>query len=96
MATLHPRLAADTRALGETDLCWLRWMNDRRFAWLIVVPKREGLRSGIICLLRTSCAAAAGQWPGGGAGAGDRGGQDQYRRSGQYGAAIAHPYHCPL
>ncbi len=44
MATLHPRLAADTRALGETDLCWLRWMNDRRFAWLIVVPKRDGLR----------------------------------------------------
>ncbi|MBL4570412.1 MAG: HIT domain-containing protein, partial [Alcanivorax sp.] len=44
MATLHPRLAADTRALGETDLCWLRWMNDQRFAWLIVVPKREGLR----------------------------------------------------
>ena len=44
MATLHPRLAADTRDLGETDLCWLRWMNDRRFAWLIVVPKRDGLR----------------------------------------------------
>lgn len=44
MATLHPRLAADTRSLGETDLCWLRWMNDRRFPWLIVVPKRDGLR----------------------------------------------------
>ncbi|MBD3642904.1 MAG: HIT family protein [Alcanivorax sp.] len=44
MATLHPRLAADTRALGETELCWLRWMNDRRFPWLIVVPKRDGLR----------------------------------------------------
>ena len=44
MATLHPRLAADTRPLGETDLCWLRWMNDRRFPWLIVVPKRDGLR----------------------------------------------------
>ncbi|MCG8394807.1 MAG: HIT family protein [Pseudomonadales bacterium] len=44
MASLHPRLAADTRVLGETDLCWLRWMNDRRFPWLIVVPKRNGLR----------------------------------------------------
>ena len=44
MATLHPRLAADTRALGETELCWLRWMSDQRFAWLIIVPKREGLR----------------------------------------------------
>ena len=44
MASLHPRLAADTRALGETELCWLRWMNDQRFAWIIVVPKRDGLR----------------------------------------------------
>ena len=44
MATLHPRLAGDTRALGETELCWLRWMSDQRFAWLIIVPKREGLR----------------------------------------------------
>ncbi|OJH06855.1 MAG: histidine triad protein [Alcanivorax borkumensis] len=44
MAMLHPRLAADTGALGETDLCWLRWMNDQRFAWIIVVPKRDGLR----------------------------------------------------
>ncbi|WP_290518426.1 HIT family protein [Alcanivorax sp.] len=44
MASLHPRLAADARALGETELCWLRWMNDQRFAWIIVVPKRDGLR----------------------------------------------------
>ena len=44
MPSLHPRLAADTRALGETGLCWLRWMNDQRFAWLIIVPKRDGLR----------------------------------------------------
>ena len=44
MPSLHARLAADTRALGETDLCWLRWMSDQRFAWLIIVPKRDGLR----------------------------------------------------
>ena len=44
MPSLHPRLAADTRALGETGLCWMRWMNDQRFAWLIIVPKRDGLR----------------------------------------------------
>lgn len=44
MASLHPRLAADTGELGETDLCWLRWMRDDRFPWLIVVPKRDGLR----------------------------------------------------
>ena len=55
MASLHPRLAADTRALGETELCWLRWMNDQRFAWIIVVPKRDGLRE--CCLLYTSDAA---------------------------------------
>ncbi len=49
MIELHPRLATDTGALGETELCWLRWMRDARFPWLIVVPKRDG-----------SCAGCAG------------------------------------
>lgn len=44
MAELDPRLAADTRSLGETPDCWIRWMNDQRFAWLVIVPKREGVR----------------------------------------------------
>lgn len=44
MAELHPRLLADTRALGETPDCWIRWMNDRRFPWLVLVPKRDGVR----------------------------------------------------
>lgn len=44
MSQLHPRLAADTGELGETRLCWLRWMRDGRFPWLVVVPKRDGLR----------------------------------------------------
>ncbi|MDX1803058.1 MAG: HIT family protein [Alcanivorax sp.] len=44
MTTLHPRLAQDTRPLAETEMCWIRYMNDQRFAWLVVVPKREGLR----------------------------------------------------
>ncbi|EKF74472.1 hypothetical protein A11A3_08625 [Alcanivorax hongdengensis A-11-3] len=44
MTSLHPRLAQDTRPVAETDLCWVRYMNDQRFAWLVVVPKREGLR----------------------------------------------------
>lgn len=44
MPQLHPRLAADTGALGETPLCWLRWMRDARFPWLVVVPKRDGLQ----------------------------------------------------
>lgn len=44
MAELHPRLAADTRALGETPGCWIRWMNDQRFPWLVLVPKRDDVR----------------------------------------------------
>lgn len=44
MAELHERLAADTHALGETPDCWIRWMNDQRFAWLVIVPKRDGVR----------------------------------------------------
>lgn len=44
MAELHPRLAADTRPLAETPRFWLRWMNDRRFAWVILVPRMEGIR----------------------------------------------------
>jgi len=44
VAELHARLAEDTRALGETPDCWIRWMNDQRFAWLVVVPKRDGVR----------------------------------------------------
>lgn len=39
MVELHPRLAADTRPLGETPEHWLRWMNDRRFPWLVLIPK---------------------------------------------------------
>lgn len=44
MNTLHSRLVADTRALAETDFAWLRYMNDQRFAWLIIVPKQADLR----------------------------------------------------
>lgn len=44
MTQLHPRLAADTRALADTEFAWLRYMNDSRFAWLVVVPKQADLR----------------------------------------------------
>ena len=44
MPELHARLAADTRALGETPDCWIRWMNDQRFPWLVLVPKRDDVR----------------------------------------------------
>jgi len=41
---LDPRLAADTLALGELDFCRVLLMNDARFPWLILVPRRAGLR----------------------------------------------------
>lgn len=43
MAELHPRLQADTRAVGETPSFWIRYMNDRRFAWLVIVPRVAGV-----------------------------------------------------
>ena len=39
MPELHPSLARDTVALGETALSRVRWMNDRRFPWLVLIPK---------------------------------------------------------
>ena len=42
--TLHEWLAADSVALGEGPLSLVRLMNDRRFPWLILVPRRPGLR----------------------------------------------------
>jgi diadenosine tetraphosphate (Ap4A) HIT family hydrolase len=42
--TLHPRLAADTTALGDWPLCRLLLMNDARFPWIILVPARADLR----------------------------------------------------
>jgi len=41
---LHPRLAADTFVIGELALCRLLLMNDCRYPWLILVPRREALR----------------------------------------------------
>ena len=37
---LHPRLAADTLPVGDLGLCTVRLMNDARFPWLILVPRR--------------------------------------------------------
>ncbi len=42
---LHPRLAADTLELGDGMLSAVRIMNDRRFPWLILVPRRAGLEA---------------------------------------------------
>ncbi|SDL42985.1 Diadenosine tetraphosphate (Ap4A) hydrolase [Modicisalibacter muralis] len=41
---LHPRLEGDTHALTDLALCQVRLMDDARFAWLILVPRRPGAR----------------------------------------------------
>lgn len=38
--TLHPRLAADTVAIADWPLSRVLLMNDARYAWLILVPRR--------------------------------------------------------
>jgi diadenosine tetraphosphate (Ap4A) HIT family hydrolase len=40
---LHPRLAADTEFVADWPLCRLLLMNDARFPWLILVPRRPDL-----------------------------------------------------
>jgi len=39
---LDARLCADTVPVGELDLCRVLLMNDARFPWLILVPRRAG------------------------------------------------------
>jgi diadenosine tetraphosphate (Ap4A) HIT family hydrolase len=41
---LHPRLAADTVRVGDLPLCRVLLMNDCRYPWLILVPRRCGIR----------------------------------------------------
>lgn len=41
---LDPRLAADTFAIGDLALSRLLLMNDSRYPWLILAPRREALR----------------------------------------------------
>ncbi|MBU6198859.1 MAG: HIT family protein [Xanthomonadaceae bacterium] len=41
---LDPRLAGDTHAIGDLELSRLLLMDDARFPWLILVPRRVGLR----------------------------------------------------
>jgi diadenosine tetraphosphate (Ap4A) HIT family hydrolase len=40
---LHPRLAKDTIVLGDCLLCRVLLMDDVRFPWLILVPRRTGV-----------------------------------------------------
>ena len=40
---LDDRLARDTFVIGDLPLCRLLLMNDARWPWLILVPRREGM-----------------------------------------------------
>jgi diadenosine tetraphosphate (Ap4A) HIT family hydrolase len=40
---LDARLDADTRLVASLELCDVRLMNDARYAWLVLVPRRAGL-----------------------------------------------------
>jgi diadenosine tetraphosphate (Ap4A) HIT family hydrolase len=39
---LDPRLGADTRLVASLPLCDVQLMNDARYAWLVLVPRRGG------------------------------------------------------
>ena len=41
---LNPRLEADTVPVGDLALSRVLLMNDARFPWLILVPRRAGAR----------------------------------------------------
>jgi len=41
---LHPQLASDCFTVGDMPLCQILLMNHRHFPWLILVPRRDGLR----------------------------------------------------
>ena len=41
---LDARLAADTHVIGDLEVSRLLLMDDARFPWLILVPRRPGLR----------------------------------------------------
>lgn len=41
--TLDPRLSADTAEVGDLALCRVLLMDDARFPWLILVPRRPNL-----------------------------------------------------
>ena len=45
--TLDGRLAADTLEAGDLPLSRVLLMNDRRYPWVILVPRREGIREWI-------------------------------------------------
>ena len=57
---LDPRIAGDTVPVAEFALSDLRLMNDRRFPWLVLVPRRAGM-SEIIDLNEADRTALLGE-----------------------------------
>ncbi|MGC8535353.1 MAG: HIT family protein [Rhizomicrobium sp.] len=41
---LDPRLAADTEWVADWALCTVRLMNDARFPWVVLIPRRPHVR----------------------------------------------------
>lgn len=41
---LDPRLARDTMPLTDLSLCHVRLMNDARFPWLVLIPRRPDVQ----------------------------------------------------
>ena len=94
---LDPKLAADTRAGGALALSDLRLMNDARFPWLLLVPRRAGVveiidlaqadRAALFEEITAVSAALQG---------GDRMRQAERRGARQPGAPAPRPRHRPL
>ncbi|MHB2208952.1 HIT domain-containing protein [Methylobacterium sp. CM6257] len=56
--SLDPRLAADTVEVGDLALCRVLLMDDARFPWLILVPRRPAITE----IIDLSEADAAALW----------------------------------
>ena len=41
---LHPRLQADCHGIGDLALCRVLLFDDSRYPWIVLVPRRAGLR----------------------------------------------------
>ncbi|MDH2296507.1 HIT family protein [Cobetia sp. 29-18-1] len=41
---LHPQLDADTHFVADLPLCTVRLMNDARYPWLVLIPRRDAIR----------------------------------------------------
>jgi len=41
---LHPQLAADSTPVCALDVCDVRLMNDARWPWMLLIPRRAGRR----------------------------------------------------